>query len=332
MGDVAMTVPVLLSLIRHNPSLKILVLTRPFFAPIFKDIPNTEVFSADLKKDYKGISGLYRLSKQLRLHKFIGVADLHNVLRTKILRIFFSGSGIPFIQLDKGRKEKRKLTRWKRKELRPLKSTHERYADVFRKMGFTLELAPQDVLNQRKISEDTRNFLPAGGLKLIGIAPFAAFQGKMYPPELMEAALEKLNNTKQYKIILFGGGVEETEILERMDNEYTNCYSVAGRLSFEQELELISRLDLMVSMDSGNGHLAAMFGVPTLTLWGNTHPYAGFTPFAQPSSHQILADRDSFPLIPTSVYGKKLPKGYEKAMESINPEIVVEKIQAILGD
>ena len=332
MGDAAMTVPVLLSLVRCNPSLKLLVLTRPFFAPIFRDIPNTEVFSIDLKKDHKGISGLYRLSKQLKSHRLQGIADLHNVLRTKILRILFTGSSLPFVQIDKGRKEKRKLTSWKHKELRPLKSTHERYADVFRQMGFTLELSPQDVLMKRRVSKEVESILPDKAIKVVGIAPFAAFPGKMYPLELMDTVLKKLNDTNQYKIVLFGGGSREISVLEGFEKKYTSCFSAAGKLTFNQELGLISHLDLMVSMDSGNGHLAAMFGIPTITLWGNTHPYAWFTPYNQPPSLQILTDRDRYPFIPTSVYGNKYPKGYKEAMESIAPDTVVEKILSTLEE
>jgi ADP-heptose:LPS heptosyltransferase len=330
MGDVAMTVPVLLSLVRHNPFLKLVILTRPFFAPIFRDIPNIEVIIADLENEYRGIGGLFALAKHLRRHRFNGVADLHNVLRTKILKVFFVGSGVPFVQLDKGRKEKSKLTRWGSKEIEALMTTHERYAAVFRQMGFALKLDSQDVLERRQVSKAIEDYLPEGEIKLIGIAPFAAFQSKMYPLEFMEEVLIKLADTKKYKIIVFGGGAKEIKTLKQLEKKYTNCYSVGGRLAFKRELDLISHLDLMVAMDSGNGHLAAMFGVPTITLWGNTHPFTGFAPFGQPASHQILSDRTRYPLIPTSVYGRKVPEGYDRVMESIHPDMVVEKILSTL--
>ena len=63
--------------------------------------------------------------------------------------------------------------------------------------------------------------------------------------------------------------------------------NIAGKLSFKEELELIRSLDVMVSMDSGNAHLAAMQDVKTITLWGVTHPYAGFAPFHQPEDYCI---------------------------------------------
>ena len=103
-------------------------------------------------------------------------------------------------------------------------------------------------------------------------------------------------------------------------------------MSLSEELALISNLDLMVSMDSGNGHLAAMFGVPVITIWGVTHPYAGFAPFNQPESNSLTADREAFPMIPTSVYGNKLPEGYDKAMKTIPPALVYERILQVLEE
>ena len=79
-------------------------------------------------------------------------------------------------------------------------------------------------------------------------------------------------------------------------------------------------------MDSGNAHISAMYGIPTITLWGVTHPYAGFYPFGQNETNALLADREMYPLIPTSVYGNKFPEGYDQVMETISPEMVLKKI------
>src|SRR5690606_10200921 len=138
-----------------------------------------------------------------------------------------------------------------------------------------------------------------------------------------------LNETNKYKIIFFGGQNEIGQ-LEQWERIYGNTINLAGKVSFAEELGVISNLELMLSMDSGNGHLAAMYGIPTVTLWGVTHPYAGFYPFGQDSKNALLANRDKFPLIPTSVYGNKFPEGYERAMETIGPHDVVSKIKEVL--
>src|SRR5690606_25535702 len=111
---------------------------------------------------------------------------------------------------------------------------------------------------------------------------------------------------------------------------YGNSICVAGKLMLSEELELISNLDAMLSMDSANAHMAANYGIPVVTLWGVTHPHAGFYPFGQSLDHALLADRERFPLIPTSVYGNHMPKDYGEALASIPPEAVVNKLQTIL--
>ena len=112
--------------------------------------------------------------------------------------------------------------------------------------------------------------------------------------------------------------------------QFENVTNLAGKFSLETELNLISNLDLMLAMDSSNGHLAALYDIPVLTLWGVTHPYAGFTPFKQPNEHQLVANREKYPLIPTSIYGNKFPEGYEEAMRSISVDAVLKKITEII--
>lgn len=142
----------------------------------------------------------------------------------------------------------------------------------------------------------------------------------------MEEIIKTLNNTDKYKILLFGGGTKEVEVLEQLAATYKNTLCMAGKLNLSEELQLISNLDVMLSMDSGNAHMAANYGIPVVTLWGVTHPYAGFYPFGQPLENALMADRETYPLIPTSVYGNKVPEGYENIMKTIQPQKVLEKL------
>ncbi len=327
LGDVAMAVPVIQALSQQQPNLKITILTRVFFKPLFNDIPNVNFYEADVKGKHKGIFGLRKLSKELKKLNVDAVADLHNVLRSNILKSFFRLSGIPFIQINKGRNEKKALTSGKL--FSQLKTTHERYVDVFQKLGFEIDLSKHIFPSKKELTEKLTSIIGVDPKKWIGVAPFAAFEGKMYPLDLMEKVIERLNGIDNYKIILFGGGKKEKIILDEFSDKHKNVISVVGKLPFEEELQLISNLDLMVSMDSGNAHLASMFGIKTITLWGVTHPYAGFYPYKQDIDNALLSNREKYPLIPTSVYGNKIPQGYKEVMRSITPEKVIEKITSL---
>lgn len=325
MGDVAMTVPVLRAFVEQNPEVKITVLTRPFFKPFFDDIKNTTVFAAHFNAEHKGVNGLFKLSKQLKKLNIDAVADLHNVLRSRILKMFLVSK--PFIQIDKGRVEKKALVLGK--EFKQLKTSHQRYADVFIKLGFKLTIDNPKFPKKQQINNSIFSLIQDSKKPRIGIAPFAQYQSKEYPLELMEKVISELAKSDKYTILLFGGGKEEIKVLDGIEQQYKNVINIAGKLTFKEELNLISNLKLMVAMDSGNSHLAAMYGVEVITLWGVTHPYAGFYPFNQNIDNALLSDREKYPKIPTSIYGNKFPKGYEDVMESIDYKKVISKIESL---
>lgn len=324
MGDVAMTVPVLRAFTQQFPDVKITVLTRAFFTPFFRNLPNVTVFPAEVNGKHKGIFGIYKLSKELKKLRIDAVADLHNVLRTYILKTFFFG--IKTIQIDKGRAEKKALISGE--NVRQLKTTHQRYADVFEALGFKLNVSKPTFPDKAVLNENIKSLLGDNSKKCIGIAPFAAHEGKMYPLDLMKTVIETLS--KDYNVVLFGGGKKEIAILNTFAEISRNIINVAGKLQLEEEMDVISNLDVMLSMDSGNAHLAAMLGVKVVTIWGVTHPFAGFEPFNQPKDYALLSDRNKFPKIPTSVYGNKYPENYKEASSSISPETIIKKIKSII--
>lgn len=331
LGDVAMSVPVLQSLLIANPEIKITFLTKPAFAPLFEGIPQVSVFSVDVKNTYKGFGGMWKLALQLKKMQIDQVADFHNVLRTKILRFFFFLFGIPCARIDKGRKEKKALTKFASKKIWPLKTTHQRYASVFEELGFQVDLNRQPTKTHLPLKDKILHLVGKNSKKWIGIAPFAAHSTKMYPLELMEKVILELDELNQYKLIIFGGGEEEKAFSDKLESKYQNLVSAVGKFTFSEELNLIANLDLMISMDSGNGHLAAMFGIPVLTLWGATHPFAGFSPFNQPKENQLLPNLKQYPFLPTSIYGNKFFATYEEVMRSIKPQTILKRIEAILG-
>jgi len=330
MGDVAMIVPVLRVLTSTYPHLKVTVLTRGFFEPMFKGIPRVSVYEADIEGVHNGVIGLGCLAKDLRDIEIDKVADLHDVLRSNVLKSVFYMFGIPVKQIDKGRSEKKALTRENNKIFKQLKPTVQRYADVFYALGYPLDLNTHQFPEKEKISEKIRSLVGTEPKKWLGIAPFAQHSAKAYPADLMEEVLEKLSDNPKIKVLLFGGGKEEKQQLETWADSFKNTIGIAGKLTLGEELTLISNLDAMLSMDSGNGHMAAMYGIPVITIWGVTHPYAGFAPFEQPPENSLLPDLNQYPKIPTSVYGNKFPEAYENAIGSIYPQTVLKKIEAVL--
>ncbi|MQP25016.1 ADP-heptose--LPS heptosyltransferase RfaF [Flavobacterium sp. LMO8] len=336
MGDVAMTVPVLRALVLLYPEVKITVVSRPFFQPFFDGIPNVNFFGVDLNKRHKGFLGLLRLFSDLRKLNIDLVADLHNVLRSKVVRTLFALSGKKVAATNKGRAEKKALTSLTNKVFAPVKSMVERHVDTFKQLGFLVDLSSRSVGTQfpekANLSEKILSITGTKNQNWIGIAPFAQYESKVYPFDLMQEVIDGLAENRDQKIFLFGGGEKEIQLLNQLQNQHDNVIVLAGKLKFKQELEVISNLDAMLSMDSGNAHMAAMLGVKVITLWGATHPFAGFKPFNQPDDFCLTSDRVQYPLLPTSIYGNKKVEGYEDVMRTILPEKIVFSIQSQLAD
>ncbi|WP_134138817.1 glycosyltransferase family 9 protein [Flavobacterium sp. S87F.05.LMB.W.Kidney.N] len=327
MGDVAMTVPVLRAFVKQYPTVKLTVISRPFFKPFFDGIPNLEFFAFDEKERHKGFLGLVRLYNDVKKLKIDAFADLHNVLRSKVVSLLFALSGKKRATVDKGREGKKELTRAENKIFKQLPTMFQRHAKVFEELGFPLDLSNPSFPEKAVLSAEILEIIGGKNQKLIGIAPFAQYDSKVYPIDLMKEVVAKLAENSAYKILLFGGGKKEIEILDSLSQPYENVINMAGKIKFQQELQLIGNLDVMLSMDSGNAHIAAMLGVKVITLWGATHPYAGFLPFNQSLENALTSDRNKYPQLPTSVYGNKVVDGYEDAMRSISPKDIIEKIQ-----
>ena len=333
LGDVAMVVPVVSSLARQYPDLRITVLSRSFARSLFEDLaPNIGFMEADLKREYHGIKGLNALYRRLTAKQFTAVADLHNVLRSDFLRMRFNIGRYKVAHINKHRKGRRRLTTTNNKQLVQQPSSFQNYADVLARLGYPIELDFHSIFPEGK---GDLSLLPAtltlSSQQNIGIAPFAAHEGKIYPLPLMQQVIEQL--IKQYPeahIFLFGKGKREEEIFPQWCKQYPSCIYVGSQVeTMKQELVLMSHLDVMLSMDSANMHLASLTATPVVSVWGATHPYAGFMGWNQDPENVIQV---SLECRPCSIYGQKpCMRGDYACLNNIAPETIVERINKILS-
>ena len=334
MGDVAMTVPVVCALANQYPHVRITMLSRPFARPLFENLaPNVGFMGADTKGEYHGIKGLNALYRRLTAKNFTAIADLHNVLRSDYLRMRFNLDRYKVAHLDKHRQERRALTSPRNKVLSPLPTAFDSYAKVFEKLGYPLDLSQS---YPRMSGGTSLRLLPeAIGEKKpfqqwIGIAPFAAHPGKAYPLDRMEQVIDGLTHRHpSCRIFLFGGGNQERELISGLTERRPNCVSVPALLNgLSEELILMSHLDVMVSMDSANMHLASLMGTTVVSVWGATHPYAGFMGWHQSADNAVQLD---MPCRPCSIFGnKKCLRGDHACLTTIDTQTIINKVEANL--
>ncbi len=329
MGDVAMVASVLKELVKQNNGIELVMVSRSAFKPFFEDIKNVTFHAIEPKSIHKGIFGLFKLFLDLKNYSPVAIADLHDNIRSRALCLFFRMVGVKIKRIDKGRAEKKALTRLNNKVFKQLKQTVERYADVFNAFSLDLTLSHQLSSSKRQIPIKAKNlFKSISGYK-IGISPFAQHVHKVYDLNKMEIVIAELDKLG-YEIFIFGGGNDEKVIAENWQIKFNSVNNLIGNFSLTEELAIISNLDVMLSMDSAGMHMASLKGVPVISIWGPTHPYAGFLGYGQLQSDCLQVDNA---IRPNSIYGNKpclcdeLP-----CIDLVTPESIINKIKQKLKD
>ena len=328
LGDVAMTIPVLYPVCRANPDTRFIMLTKKWPASMFHDRPDNLMVVGIDTKDYKGVIGLIRLARQLRKQYDINaVADLHNVLRSRVIGLCMKLYGIPVARIDKERARRKALINHKSDE--PVTPTIDRYRQVFQHLGletpdnFTRLYDGQPLPDSPLVPEKEP------GQRWIAISPFSAHQGKVYPLELMEQVVKQLNQRENYWIFLMGGGKDEKLALRKIVRGSKRIISMAEiKHGFTDEYALLGKCDLMLTMDSANMHLASLMGLPTVTIWGATAPSCGFLGYGQNALTDIQLDMECRPC---SIYGERECRhGDYRCMRNIAPEHIVSHVVGLL--
>lgn len=330
-----MTVPVVKALAEQYPNVRITVLSKPFARTFFENMSsNVGFMSADIKGEYRGVKGLNALYRRLSAKHFTAIADLHDTLRSKYLRMRFNLSRNHVEHINKHKHGKRQLTSQTSKRMRQQPTAFQNYADVFERLGYPVSLNFTSIFKNNapdlaQLPENFRRKQPDE--TWLGIAPFAAHRGKIYPAERMEEVIRQFSRKRpKSRIFLFGAGKIEKKQLDEWTQRFPQCESVPSFADgLHQELILMSQLDAMLSMDSANMHLASLVGIPVVSIWGATHPYAGFMGWHQSMDNVVQVDLSCRPC---SIYGaRRCHRGDYACLSFISPEMIVSKILKVIG-
>jgi len=329
MGDVALTAPVFKALREQYPGIEVILLTRPVYWAFFTCFDGIQLFLADFKNRHKGLKGIYVLFRDLQKQgKIDFVIDLHDVLRSKVLRTLFWLIGIPSVKVEKGRSEKRKVIKGRSKM--KLRHSVERYMDVFEKAGFKFSpaIGPWITPSGDALKSSIEITGINGGTN-IGVAPYARHDLKMWPEDYMISLLRMISEKHDISFWLFGGK-DEHDRLESMVSKVPRSVNLSGRLQLGEEIAVISNLDLMISMDSANMHIAALTGTKVISIWGATDPVIGFGAWNQPEEYSVFIPQSELSCRPCTVFGKgKCRRKDHACMIWLEPETVYKRIESL---
>ena len=204
----------------------------------------------------------------------------------------------------------------------PLKHTVVRYCDVLRDLGFEFDNPAPAVKIPRPNPMGEKHGI------WVGFAPFSAHDGKTYPADLRVEAVRLLSE-RYDRVFVHSGGGAEAEFAMQMERTYPNVTAVNGKVDLAGELNLISNLDCIVSMDSLAMHMASLVATPVVSVWGATHPALGFLGYGCSPEGILQVD---MPCRPCSVYGEmKCQYGDYRCLRAITPEMIVDKVDEMIA-
>jgi ADP-heptose:LPS heptosyltransferase len=327
MGDVLLTLPVLAGILEENKELQVLFVTREKFAPYFTGIERLKVINFEPESIHKGIPGLFRFFREIRGYVFDKVFDLHGNLRTSILDFLMKMDGCQVFRIKKHRAIRRRAIKERDAGIM-VPHAIDRYLDVFARAGFDGMISSSYQLG----SGFARDFEKGKSeIKRIGIAPISKHRTKNWGLTNISELIHLVDAHFKSEIHLFGG-IEDQLDLSTLTGK--NIFNHAGKADPREEISLIQSMDVFISMDSANMHLASLIGTPTISIWGATDPKMGFAPINQPIDFAIHSDLPDVYCRPCSVYGEVPCKRKDSpmiCMTSIAPQRVFNKILEILG-
>lgn len=321
MGDVAMLPHALRALLAAYPGLKITVATQPMFRPFFGGL-DVGFLDVDTKGRHHSLRGMCALAREARRLGVDAVADVHSVMRTWAFDASMRLHGIPVAAICKGRGAKQRFIRQGGAHAEPLRHSVLRYCDVFRRLGFAFD-DPAPALPTVRPN-------PMGEKQgvWVGVAPFSAHRGKTYP-EAMCREVVRLLSERYDRVFIHSGGGAEAIFAQQLEQTYPCVTALWGKVRFAGEMDLISHLDCVVTMDSLVMHLASLVATPVVSVWGATHPGLGFLGYGCDPANVLQAD---MACRPCSVFGAKPCKyGDYRCLSAITPQLVVDRVAAVVG-
>lgn len=322
MGDVAMLPHAVRALKKAYPELKVTVATRKLFEPFFAGL-DVDFMFLDPKDEHGGIKGMFKFAREVKKLGIDAVADTHFVLRSMVVTSLLALSGVKFAHIRKGKLEKWFRLGYSSSDAVPLKHTVVRYCDVFRRLGFVFD--DPEPIAEKPVRENP--FGPKAG-RWVGFAPFSAHAGKTYPDDMSREAVALLAGRYE-RVFIHGGGGAECEFALDMERKYPNVTALSGKLQLPQELDLISHLDCVVSMDSLVMHLCSLMATPVVSVWGATHPELGFLGYGCDTEGVLQQEMDCRPC---STYGNKPCKwGDIRCIRAVTPQMIADRVEHLIG-
>ncbi len=267
-GDIVLTTPVIRCLKQQLPNAEIHFLTKKRFESLLIDNPyidHLHLFDKNLKS----------FTLELKQQNFDVVIDLHNNLRSKFVRVLLSAKTFKFNKINF---EKWLMVTFKINIL-PIQHIVDRYLETCSTLNVKNDGKGLDFFINAQTNIDRLNINESYFVYAIG----GQHETKKMP---LNKQIELLN-TINFKVILIGGKEDEKQGKE-LALKCSNVLNLCGQLSIHESALLIKNARLVITHDTGMMHIAAALNKNIISIWGNTIPAFGMSPYLP--EHSITKD------------------------------------------
>ena len=303
-GDIVLTTPVV-RMLKKQLNAQVHFLTKSAYVPLLKNNPYIDSV-------YQIENSITEVIADLKKEKYDYVIDLHNNLRTQILKFRL---GITAKSFNKLNMEKFMLTNFKLDNM-PKIHIVDRYLETVKHLGIKNDNQGLDFFLSVNDKIDISIFPKDYIVFVIG----GQHATKILPNEKIISIIKKVN-----KPVLLLGGPEDFERGEQIIVNTNNTINTCGKYSILQSASLVQQAKMVITHDTGMMHIAAAFQQKIYSVWGNTVPEFGMYPYLE-SEQSKRIEVKGLNCRPCSKIGyDKCPKGHFKCMQEIDENLFLRE-------
>ena len=316
-GDIVLTTPVIRCLKKQVPDAEVHFLTKSSFLPVVQHNPYID-------KIHLLAHSWELMIEELKTEDYDFIIDLHH--NTKALRVksALKKKAFSFYKLNI---EKYIYTSLK---LNVLPKIHivDRYFKTIESFGVKNDGGGLDYFIAKE-EETRREDIPVShSAGYIACVIGAALGTKKWPIQKWQEFCQQLD----HPVILLGGPEDSTAGNEIAAVDNIKVYNACGKFKLNESADLVRKAKLVITNDTGLMHIAAAYKKPVISLWGNTVPSFGMTPYygASMVPHSIIQVNKLWCRPCSKIGYKKCPLGHFKCMEKIEVAEVLQIVKQSL--
>ncbi|MDP2115064.1 MAG: glycosyltransferase family 9 protein [Bacteroidota bacterium] len=311
-GDIVLTSPVARCLKNQFPEAEIHYLTKKRNADLLQ--ANPYIDKIQFLED-----SLSKTIGELKTENYDYIIDLHNNLRSLRVKLGLKVKSFSFNKLNI---RKLLLTMFKI-DILPKCHIVDRNLATLKTFGVSDDrkgldhfISIEDEFSINELPENFRN-------GYVAIVLAGTYATKRMPVEKYQSLI---SNTK-FSFVLLGGKSERQLADQVLEWNTGNVVNFTGKLRINQSASLVKNARLVISNDTGLMHIAAAYHKKILSVWGNTAPELGMSPYMPGEGSEILEVK-GLPCRPCSKLGyHKCPKKHFRCMNDLPEDRIIEWVK-----